>query len=82
MKTRAQTDRVWTNLRQGRGTVKQQNLMAEIVRHPMYKYVKITKLINLLYHPSDDSLASRTRARTEALQGVLKMLEAMSYTTL
>lgn len=79
MKTRAQTDRIWTNLRQGRGTVTQQNHVLDIILHPSFKLVNITTLFSEVYPPIEDneSLATISKQRTEGLRRILRILDAI-----
>ena len=74
---KAKTDRVWTNLRQGRGTIPQQNMLCAIIRHTAFPLVKATLLFQRLYNPMGTSVQAITAARTEALREMLRTLDAM-----
>lgn len=76
-KTKAQTDRIWTNLRQGRGTVYQQDLVSDIEAHPAFSLVKITKLAESFYHPADSSIREITKARTTMLRKIIHCLDSL-----
>lgn len=79
MKSRAQTDRIWTNLRQGRGTVTQQNHVLDILQHPSFSLVNITKLFSEVYPEISDtaSITTISKKRTEALRNMLRVLDAI-----
>lgn len=74
---KAQTDRVWTNLCAGAGTVQQQNLLAGITRNSAFPLVKATKLFQQCYTPKGSTVREVTVARTHALVKMQNVLNGM-----